>query len=87
MLEGQRDQNIELARVCGAQPDPQHVEFTTVEIVSADLVLETGEGQFRGVRPYPVRPVSFVRFNERWRLFRDYVGGWLDVFDTQQVCA
>ncbi|WP_370184201.1 hypothetical protein [Rhodococcus wratislaviensis] len=85
LLEGPSDQTLRMARAWGAQPSPQYIQFTAVELVGPDMVNATGHGRFRGADPYPVGPIPFVRSDNEWKLSRAFVCGGL-FLAAPQVC-
>ncbi|WP_050787606.1 hypothetical protein [Rhodococcus jostii] len=77
LLEGPSDQTLPIARAWGAQPSPQYLQFTAVELVGPEMVNATGQGHIEGMEPYPVGPIPFVRSGNEWRLSRAFVCGGL----------
>lgn len=75
-LDEQRHEVADLAAVesvvCGLDCVPE--SRNCLEMVNA-----TGQGRVRGLEPYPVGPIPFVRFNNEWKLSRVHVCGILTV--------
>ncbi|MCX5046707.1 hypothetical protein OG921_26380 [Aldersonia sp. NBC_00410] len=73
LFDGPSDQNLRLAKTWGAQPAPQYIQFTAAELVGPGMISATGQGHLGGMAPHPVGPIPFVRYNNEWKLSRDYV--------------
>jgi hypothetical protein len=54
LFDGPAANNVRLARAWGAQPDPQHIEFTTVASTGPDSVEAMGVGTFGSMEGYRV---------------------------------
>lgn len=87
LFDGPTENNVSLARAWGAQPDPQHIEFTTVESAGRDSVNATGLGHFGNVEPYSVGPIPFVRWENEWKVSRAFACGFVDAVDGNHACA
>ncbi|OZD01728.1 hypothetical protein CH275_18115 [Rhodococcus sp. 06-235-1A] len=87
LFDGPSEHNVSLARAWGAQPDPQHIEFTTVEPTGPDAVNASGQGHFRNSEPYPVGPIPFVRWDNVWKVSRTFACGFVTAFDSPDACA
>ncbi|MBY4107573.1 hypothetical protein HQO82_08850 [Rhodococcus fascians] len=86
LFDGPAENNVRLARAWGAQPDPQHIEFTTVASTGPDSVEAMGVGTFRSMDSYPVGPMSFVRYDNQWRVPRDIACRLVGAFDGPDAC-
>ncbi|QII08056.1 hypothetical protein BH93_24100 [Rhodococcoides fascians A25f] len=87
LFDGPVEHNVSLARAWGAQPDPQHIEFTTVEPAGPDAVNASGQGHFGNMEPYPVGPIPFVRWENEWKVSRAFACGFVGAFDGPDACA
>ncbi|MGU3586871.1 hypothetical protein ACLBYD_27410 [Rhodococcus sp. C26F] len=85
LLDGPSDQTRPIARAWGAQPSPQYIRFTDVELVGPDMINATGQGHLEGMALYPVGPISFVRSDNQWKLSRAFVCDGL-LLAAPQVC-
>lgn len=86
LFDGPSEGNVSLARAWGAQPDPQHIDFTTVAFTGPDTVDASGTGSFRGLEPYSVGPIPFVRFDNEWKVSRAFACGMVRAFDGPDAC-
>lgn len=86
LIEGDRLQNLALAREWGAQPSPQRIEFTVVELVDPTLLEASGHGRFGTVGPYPVGPIPFVRSDGQWKMSRSFVCAFVSRFGATNAC-
>lgn len=87
LFDGPSEGNLSLARAWGAQPDPQHVEFTTVEPTGPDSVDAYGPGHLGDIEPYPVGPIPFVRYDNEWKVSRSLACGMVKMFDGDDICG
>lgn len=87
LFDGPTERNVSLARAWGAQPDPQHIEFTSVEVTGPDTVDASGKGSFRGLDSYSVGPIPFVRFENEWKVSRAFACRTVGAFDGRDACA
>ncbi|WP_032376117.1 hypothetical protein [Rhodococcoides fascians] len=87
LFDGPVEHNVSLARAWGAQPDPQHIEFTTVEPAGPDAVHASGQGHLGNIEPYPVGPIPFVRWENEWKVSRTFACGFVSAFDGPDACA
>ena len=87
LFDGPTERNVSLARAWGAQPNPQHIDFTTVEVTGPDTVDASGRGSFRGLEPYSVGPIPFVRFDNAWKVSRTYACGIVRALDGPDTCS
>lgn len=87
LFDGPSEHNIRLARAWGAQPNPQHIEFTTVEPAGPNAVDASGQGYLGTIEPYPVGPIPFVRWNNEWKVSRAFACGVVGAFDGHDACA
>jgi hypothetical protein len=85
LLDGPSDQTLPIARAWGAQPSPQYIQFTVVELVGPDMINATGQGHLERMAPYPVGPIPFVRSDNEWKLSRAFVCRGL-FLAAPQVC-
>ncbi|QSE95811.1 hypothetical protein JWS13_44565 [Rhodococcus pseudokoreensis] len=85
LLDGPSGLTLPIARAWGAQPRPQYIQFTALELVGPDKINATGPGRVEGLEPYPVGPIPFVRYNNEWKLSRAFVCGKL-FLAAPQVC-
>jgi hypothetical protein len=86
LFDGPAANNVRLARAWGAQPDPQHIEFTTVASTGPDSVEAMGVGTFGSMEGYRVGPMSFVRYDNQWRVPRDVACRLVGAFDGRDAC-
>ncbi len=87
LFDGPSENNVALARAWGAQPDPQRIEFTTVEPAGPDTVHASGQGRWRSMEPYSVGPIPFVRWDNEWKVSRTFACGFVGAFDGPDACA
>ncbi len=87
LFDGPSERNVSLARAWGAQPNPQHIEFTTLELVGPDTVHASGQGSLGSLAPYTVGPIPFVRFDNEWKVSRAFACGMIGVLDGHDACA
>ncbi|WP_052060419.1 hypothetical protein [Rhodococcoides fascians] len=86
LFDGPAENNVRLARAWGAQPDPQHIEFTTVASTGPDSVEAMGVGMVRSMEGYPVGPIPFIRYDNQWRVPRDVACRFVGAFDDHEAC-
>ncbi len=86
MFDGPAENNVRLARAWGAQPEPQHIEFTTVATTGPDSVEAMGVGMVRSMEGYPVGPIPFIRYDNQWRVPRDVACRFVGAFDDHEAC-
>lgn len=87
LFEGPSEFNVSLARAWGAQLDPQHIEFTTVEPAGPNSVNASGQGHQGSIEPYPVGPIPFVRSEDEWKVSRAFACGFVGAVGGHGACA